>query len=151
MAVSLNNEQGHPVPDGVLADMERIAAEVLVLHEVPADAEVSLTLCTDEMIQTINKQWRTIDAPTDVLSFPLLDGDGPVTEGELLLGDIIISVERAIVQAEDFGHSLTRELLYLFTHGMLHLLGYDHHDETERCTMREKEEALLSSVGAERK
>lgn len=150
MAVSLNIEEGYASPPDILADMERLAGEALVRHGLPMDAEVSLTLCGDATIRALNRQWRSIDAPTDVLSFPLLDDGVSDHDGELLVGDIIISLEKAARQADDYGHSLKRELLFLFVHGMLHLLGYDHHDEQERLDMRAEEETLLAVVGAER-
>jgi probable rRNA maturation factor len=150
MAVSINNSYGKPLSDEVWQKIEQIADEALIRHGLPPQAEISLTLCDDRAIHALNKQWRDIDSPTDVLSFPLWEGNELMDAGELPLGDIIISVERAEVQAGEFGHSLERELLFLFTHGVLHLLGYDHMDEDERQEMRTEEESLLSGVGAER-
>jgi probable rRNA maturation factor len=150
MVVSLNNEYGRELPADVLQMMEQVAKEALDRHDLPATAEVSLTLCDDQSIHALNKQWRDVDAPTDVLSFPLLDGQETQLIDEMPVGDIIISVERASAQAIEFGHSLERELLYLFAHGMLHLLGYDHMEEEDRRMMREEEESLLAIVGAER-
>ena len=150
MAVMLNREQGNTVPPGVLAAMEEIARMALTEHGLPSETEISLTLCSDEEIHQLNKQWRSVDAPTDVLSFPLLDSDEVEADPdeEILLGDIVISLERAIAQAQDFGHSVERELLYLFVHGVLHLLGYDHLEASEQMEMRSVEESLLTAVGA---
>lgn len=149
MAVSFNIEEGQALPPELLSDLELLAAAVLLRHGLPADAEVSLMLCADETIHALNKQWRSVDSPTDVLSFPLLADGEFKAAGEMLLGDVVISVERAASQAADFGHSLKRELFYLFTHGMLHLLGYDHEGDEEQQEMRAMEELLLAVVGVE--
>lgn len=152
MTVLLNDEHNVPLSSGILVAMEKVTAEALADHNFPTNAEVSLTLCDDATIHDLNKTWRSVDAPTDVLSFPLLgDMTLQVPSGEeLLVGDIVISVERAQLQAEEYGHSLEREMLYLYVHGLLHLLGYDHLVEDEMLEMRTLEEALLSAVGATR-
>lgn len=150
MAVILNNQQNRLLPPDVLSAAERAAQNALRMHGLPGDAEISLLLCDNETIRVLNRDWRGKDAVTDVLSFPLLDGDSSLPEGELLLGDIIISLERAGEQAREFGHTLEREFLYLFVHGLLHLLGYDHEDEEERLEMRGVEEEILAAVGATR-
>jgi probable rRNA maturation factor len=121
---------------------------------------VSVTLTDNEQIHALNREHRGIDRPTDVLSFPMLefDEDGVAEDcdfdmdGELvLLGDIVISMERAAEQAEEYGHSLIREVGFLTAHSMLHLLGYDHVDNPEgERLMREKEEAVLESLGITR-
>jgi probable rRNA maturation factor len=113
-------------------------------------AEISLTLCDNESIRVLNQQWRGLDSATDVLSFPMWDEGETPPDARLPLGDIIISVERADEQAREFGHSRERELLFLFTHGLLHLLGYDHLKPDDREEMRRQEESLLAAVGAER-
>ncbi|MCL5981677.1 MAG: rRNA maturation RNase YbeY [Firmicutes bacterium] len=152
MAVIINFDQEEATPPAqVLSLMERIAnlaAEGLAL---PAAVEVSVMFCDDEAIHALNKKWRDVDAATDVLSFPLLDDaedwhEAP--EVEVLLGDIVISLERAAEQAKRYGHSQEREVLYLFTHGMLHLLGFDHLEEDERQRMRRREEELMHAAGA---
>lgn len=148
MAVLVNNEEEYPLPQKVMEAIETIAAKALVAHGMPADAEISLTFCGDRAIHALNKQWRCVDRPTDVLSFPLFaDEEGPGIAGGLLLGDIVISLERAAAQAKEYGHSPEREILYLFTHGLLHLLGYDHLQEEDKPAMRSFEEELLSGVG----
>ena len=106
------------------------------------DAEVSLSLVTNEEIQQINKKFRKIDRPTDVLSFPSLE--------EEFLGDIIISIEKATEQANEYGHSLERELGFLVAHSMLHLMGYDHMDEPSEKEMFEKQETILNRCSLKR-
>lgn len=118
----------------------------------------ALTVCGNEYIKTLNAKYRNKDAATDVLSFPLLLSDAPEKvnylptdfdpeTGELMLGDIIISIERAKEQAEEFGHSLEREMCYLAVHSALHLVGYDHMTEPDRRQMRKKEEEILEKLG----
>lgn len=116
-------------------------------------AEVSVTLTDDEEIHILNKQYRNVDRPTDVLSFPLneageTDDDGDDTDA---LGDIVISVERAAKQAEEYGHSLDRELAFLAVHSTLHLLGYDHETPDEERDMFSRQEAILDSMGLSRR
>jgi len=107
---------------------------------------VSVLITDDEKIHELNRQYRGKDAPTDVLSFPLYDDEGYLDEEEL--GDIVISLERAKLQAEEYGHSLNREIAFLTAHSMLHLLGYDHENgETE---MFEKQEEILNILGIKR-
>ncbi len=106
------------------------------------DVEVSIVLVDDEYIQNLNKNYRSIDAPTDVLSFAMRESvdESDISfecEEEELLGDVVISLERARSQAEEYGHSIEREIGFLVTHGILHLLGYDHETESERAVMRE--------------
>ena len=120
------------------------------------DFEVSILITDNDGIQQINKEYREIDAPTDVLSFPILefDEDGVMIEESgdydgdmLLLGDIVISLERAKAQAEEYGHSFEREIGFLTVHSMLHLLGYDHLDEAEqKAQMRQREEAIAATI-----
>lgn len=122
--------------------------------------EVSVIYVDNESIREINEETRGIDKATDVLSFPMLDYDhGKVfkdcyvgyefsqidlNEGNLVLGDIVLSLERAKEQSEDFGHSFQREVCYLIIHSILHLLGYDHMEEDEKKVMRAREEEILS-------
>ena len=116
--------------------------------------EVNLTLTNNEGIHMINKEYRQIDRPTDVLSFPMGEnGDYPVNPETnfKILGDIVISVERAVTQADEYDHSLRRELGFLTTHSMLHLLGYDHvNGGIEAAKMREREEEVMELVGQPR-
>ncbi len=115
--------------------------------------EVSVVLCDDEYIHGLNRDYRGKDSPTDVLSFALNEGESaPIVDGpqENLLGDIIISLDRAVFQAEEYGHSLEREVAFLTLHGMLHLLGYDHEEEEDRREMRVEEEHILQLLGISR-
>lgn len=123
--------------------------------------DINIILVNDENIRKLNGEFRKIDAATDVLSFPMLEmheGDVEYEEsdldmdtGLLLLGDIVISVETAARQAQEYGHSLDRELAFLTSHGMFHLLGYDHEDETCARKMFDKQEEVLSKMGLQRK
>lgn len=125
----------------------------------PYEAEVNLTLTNNEGIHVINKEYRNIDRPTDVLSFPMLQYDTPgdfgfleeennddfnPDTGEALLGDIIISVDKVYEQAENYGHSVEREFAFLITHSMLHLFGYDHMQEDEAKVMEEEQRKILT-------
>lgn len=127
----------------------------------PYEAEVNLTLTDNEGIHAINKEFRDIDRPTDVLSFPMLSYDLPgeftflddedsddfnPDTGEALLGDIVISVEKVYEQAESFGHSVEREYAFLITHSMLHLFGYDHMEEDEAKVMEDKQKDILNKM-----
>lgn len=123
------------------------------VYDIETHTEVSLVLSDDAYIHALNLQYRGKDCPTDVLSFALNEGEEPeVLDGpeEVLLGDIIISLETATRQAIEYGHSLERELAYLTVHGILHLLGYDHMTEEEKCEMRQEEEHVLSLLGIHR-
>ncbi|MFC5557675.1 rRNA maturation RNase YbeY [Ureibacillus thermophilus] len=115
------------------------------------EAEVSITFVTNEKIHEINREYRHIDRPTDVISFALEEmGEGEIEiVGDMprVLGDIIISVERTREQAEEYGHSFERELGFLAVHGFLHLLGYDHMTEEDEKVMFSKQEEILSSFG----
>ncbi|CAG7606064.1 Endoribonuclease YbeY [Paenibacillus solanacearum] len=140
-------------------------------QENVSDGEVALTFVDDEAIRELNKQYRGLDKPTDVLSFAMQeigdeeleiiygeddfedsdDADGEEEDGfEEPLGDIVISVPRAIAQAEEYGHSVDRELGFLFVHGFLHLIGYDHQTEEEEKAMFGKQEQILQKAGLTR-
>lgn len=127
----------------------------------PYEAEVNLTLTDNEGIHAINKEFRDIDRPTDVLSFPMLNYETPgdftfldeednndfnPDTGEALLGDIVMSVEKVVEQAESYGHSIEREYAFLITHSMLHLFGYDHMEEEEAKLMEEKQREILNQM-----
>jgi len=122
----------------VLAFMEQAAVAACAANGIE-DAEISLSFVSPEAIRSLNKAYRSVDEVTDVLSFPQDD--------RAFLGDVVICTERAREQAEAYGHGEARELAYLFVHGLLHLLGYDHEDETARETMRAEEEWALAQVG----
>lgn len=129
--------------------MEKAARAVLESEKTPP-AELSLHLTDDDGIQTLNRTYRNVDEPTDVLSFGLGSEDECLPEGTLLLGDVIISLERAREQAETYGHPFEREIAFLVVHGVLHLLGYDHEEDAEREIMRAREEAILAKLGLRR-
>ena len=143
---------------------KKVAQSVLELENCPYDSQVNLVLTDNSGIHEVNRQFRGIDAPTDVLSFPMIPFETPAdyqildqdesffdldTE-ELLLGDIMISAERVISQAEDYGHSIKREFCFLVAHSMLHLLGYDHMVPKEAAIMEQKQEAALEKLGITR-
>lgn len=119
------------------------------------NAEVSITFTDNEHIHEINREYRNVDRPTDVISFALNENaeEEPSIEGEIpvnMLGDIIISVERAKEQASEYGHSVRREIAFLTVHGMLHLLGYDHIEEEDRIEMRKEEDFVMEKLGISR-
>lgn len=135
--------------------IEKIIADALTYEGFQKPCEVSVSIVDNEEIHQINKQFRDIDRATDVLSFPLLtfeEGEIPDLneKDEVLLGDIIISLERAREQAEEYGHSLKREIAFLTAHSMLHLLGYDHMEEEEEKEMFEKQREILNKAGIPR-
>ena len=116
----------------------------LAFENVTAPCEVSVTFADNKGIQAINREYRQIDAPTDVLSFPLFEEQG----GKKQLGDIVLSLERCAVQAEEFGHSFERECAFLTVHSTLHLLGYDHvNGEEEEMDMRKRQTAIVEKMG----
>jgi probable rRNA maturation factor len=117
------------------------------------EAEVSLMLVDDQRIHALNLEYRGVDRPTDVLSFALQEEMEEEPDSEFedeMLGDIVISIPRARAQAEEYGHSFERELVYLAVHGTLHLLGYDHEEETDKQEMRHKEEEVMALLKLER-
>ena len=142
------------IPSRVRLLIRRSCVAVLRMEEFQGSAEVSVRFVDNEMIRELNKKYRNIDKETDVLSFPL--GENGVYDvnpdtGAYLLGDIVISVQKAMEQAEEYGHSLEREIAFLSVHSMLHLLGYDHvNGGLEAVHMREKEEEVLTQLGLKR-
>ncbi len=149
-----NDQKAIKVPKGLRMLIRRCCTAVLVMENFLDDAEVSVTLVDNERIHELNREHRNIDKETDVLSFPLgVDGkwDYNHETGEALLGDIVISLPKAVEQAERYGHGLEREVGYLTVHSMLHLLGYDHENGgLELLRMREKEEQALTELGLKR-
>jgi probable rRNA maturation factor len=138
------------------AAVKQAAAEALRYENFVEECEISVSIVDNEEIRQINRQFRNIDKATDVLSFPMLTfQEGEQAErnedGEILLGDIIISLERAREQAAEYGHSLKREIAFLTAHSMLHLLGYDHMtpEEEEEMFRRQKEILLLAGFPRE--
>ncbi len=128
--------------------IDKVCQKAAEVYGLPETSEISVLLCDNEHIHQLNKEYRNIDLPTDVLSFALNEGEDEMTgEEQLLLGDIVISVERTAEQAAEYGHSFERELAYLTTHGMLHILGYDHMTEEDKQEMRTEEEFILQELG----
>lgn len=118
-------------------------------------AEVSVSFVTPEEIQSLNRDYRNVDSVTDVLSFPQFDSvddliDMQEETGVAELGDVVICMDRAKEQAEEFGHSLEREVIYLFVHSILHLLGYDHMEEEQKAEMRAREDEVMGELGITR-
>lgn len=149
-----NKQKAFRVPTGMRLLMRRCCHAVLELEGFTEDAEVDISIVDNEQIRRINNEQRHIDLVTDVLSFPLGENgvyDKNPATGACMLGDIVISAQRAAEQAEQFGHSLQREIGYLTVHSMLHLLGYDHvQGGIEAVHMREKEEKVMTSLGLPR-
>ncbi|MBQ8637998.1 MAG: rRNA maturation RNase YbeY [Lachnospiraceae bacterium] len=143
----------------------RVVMGCMDFENCPYEAEVNVLLTDNEQIHEINREHRGIDAPTDVLSFPMVDYEHPADfdpledasedyfnfeTGELVLGDIIISLEKVLEQADNYGHSIQRELAFLVAHSMLHLFGYDHMEEEERAVMEERQRTILAELGINR-
>ncbi|MBQ7704228.1 MAG: rRNA maturation RNase YbeY [Selenomonadaceae bacterium] len=134
---------------------EKILSEILRAADVVGklygceNSELSITLTDDKNIHALNKKYRQIDRPTDVLSFAFRESEEPeILNAEVeILGDIIISLERAKIQAEEFGHSYLREVIFLEVHGLLHLLGYDHIEENERLEMEAEQKFVMENLG----
>jgi probable rRNA maturation factor len=146
-----NKQKTVKIPTGLRMLVRRCCNAVLRMEDFPYPAEISVTFVNNEQIRELNKQYRSKDMATDVLSFPMGE-DGVYDEnhstGAKILGDIVISMEKAVEQAELYGHSLEREVGYLTAHSMLHLLGYNHEDGgIERVHMREKEEQVMVQLG----
>ncbi len=143
---------------------KEVAEKVLEMESCPYDASVNLVLTDNEEIKRVNTEFRNILAPTDVLSFPMIPFEAPadysvveeddsyfdLDTDELLLGDIMISAERAAAQAKEFGHSVKREFCFLVAHSMLHLLGYDHMTPEEAAVMEKKQSDALEELGITR-
>ncbi len=148
--VITNQQKKVKIPTGMRMLVRRCCNAVLKLEKFEGSAEISVTFVDNEEIHKLNLQYRNIDSATDVLSFPLgEDGkyDLDPSTGAKMLGDVVISVEKAVDQANLYGHSLQREIGYLTAHSVLHLLGYDHETGLERVHMREKEELVMEQLG----
>ncbi len=145
-------EEGQVLEESLLAKMEEAAKVLFEKEGVDQErVEISLTLVSLEEIRELNRDYRDVDRETDVLSFPQFESVEDMPEfGELCLGDVVICLDKVEEQAEEFGHSFERELIYLFVHSLLHLLGYDHMEEGEKAVMRAKEEEIMKAVELER-
>ena len=149
-----NRQKAVKIPTGLRMLIRRCCHAALDLEGIDGSAQVDVTLVDNELIHKINLEQRGIDAPTDVLSFPLGENGefeiNPET-GEKLIGNIVLSLEQAQHQAEEYGHSFNREVGYLTVHSMFHLLGYDHVEGgLEAVHMREKEETVMDQIGLAR-
>lgn len=142
-------EDGQAVSEEIRKTMERAACRCLEMEGVDGQrAELSVTFVDPEEIRILNRDYRGVDKVTDVLSFPQFEGaDEMPQQGELCLGDVVICREKAAGQAEEFGHSFEREIIYLFTHSVLHLLGYDHMTDEDKRQMRQREEEVMEYLG----
>jgi len=149
MPVFVSNLQEEvPVDEALVSTIEKAAIGVLSAQKVPPGVEVSVALVDTARIRELNRLYREVDAPTDVLSFPM--DDPHAGEPETVLGDVVIALPVAVRQAADYGHALGREVAYLTVHGVLHLLGFDHVEAQDREIMRRHEEAVLSGLGLTR-
>ena len=145
-------EEGQAVSEEILEIMTKAAEYCLEMEEIDEErSEISVTFVDKEEIHELNNQYRGVDSPTDVLSFPQFDDfDDLPEEGDICLGDVVICTDKAKEQAEEFGHTFEREIIYLFVHSILHLLGYDHMDEDEKALMRRQEEIVMEHLGITR-
>lgn len=164
MTLYIEEEGKVTLPFDVKETAELIVETALEYEGCPYEAEVNLLLTDDEEIRIMNREHRQIDRATDVLSFPMLDYQTPgdlsdieeqgdafnPESGELMLGDIVISKDRVIAQAEEYGHSVRREYAFLIAHSMLHLLGYDHMEEEERRLMEDRQRGVMKKAGIPR-
>jgi len=140
-----NRQMRIDIDDNMQKEIMRSIEVCIRAEKKPSNCEISVSFVNNEEIQELNKEYRNIDKPTDVLSFPLGDYDN--STNHYLLGDIIISTDKAVEQAYEFGHSILREIIYLTVHSMFHLLGYDHLNEDEKAVMRQKEKNVLKEIG----
>lgn len=152
MPVLVSNLQEKKVlSDQQIALVKAAVGLVLAEEGYHPQAEVSVVFVDDGKICELNRQYRQVDRPTDVLSFAMLEGDPlPGEDGGPVLGDIVISLEAAMRQANEYGHGVHREIAYLVVHGMLHLLGDSHEQEEDRRIMREKEKKIMDKLGLPR-
>ena len=161
MSLFIEDESVVSLPFDAREVAELTVEAALAYIQCPYEAEVNLLLTSDEEIRKINQEFRQMDKATDVLSFPMLvywvPGDFSKIEeeqgeafnpesGELLLGDIVISTDKVLAQAEAYGHSAKREFAFLMIHSMLHLFGYDHMEDSERLVMEEKQREILEKI-----
>lgn len=152
-------EEEDCISEELLGTMETAARRAVELEGLPeGSCELSVTFVTKDEIRALNSEYRGIDKPTDVLSFPQFEkeeldayrSEPDEIPDELMLGDVVISKDKAEEQAVEFGHSFERELIYLFTHSVLHLLGYDHEEADDKIVMRRREEEIMDWLGIPR-
>ena len=159
--MTLNYEKETEITPNLGESAEDLARRVILagLEETrcPFDVQVSLLITDNDNIREMNRSFRQIDAPTDVLSFPLQEFEQPAgcsvfdpESGQLMLGDIVINAQRVISQAEEYGHSQKREYAFLIAHSLLHLVGFDHMEEEERLQMEEHQRRIMEMTGISR-
>ena len=161
MSLYMEEEGAVTLPFDTEETAELVIEAALEYEGCPYEAEINLLLTTDEAIREMNQMFRQIDKATDVLSFPMLDYEEPgdfskmedhaqdcfnPESGELMLGDIVISKDKVLAQAEAYGHTPRREYAFLIAHSMLHLFGYDHMEEDERLSMEQKQREILEKI-----
>lgn len=149
-----NSQKMYKITPQLRALIKRCCEQTLTFEDIDDNAQVSVSFVDNDEIHALNKEYRNVDRSTDVLSFPLGDENGfdvDNSSNAILLGDIVISVEKAIAQAEEYGHSTEREIAFLTVHSMLHLLGYDHEtSEQDEKDMFARQEEILSQLGITR-
>ena len=164
MRIYLENEGDLELDLNYQEVAQRVGDAVLDYEQCPYESEVELLLTMDEEIREMNREFRDIDRATDVLSFPMIAYESPADfafleedescfdpdTGELMLGNIVISKQKVVEQAEEYGHTVEREYAFLIAHSMLHLLGYDHMEEEERAVMEKKQREILYGLGITR-
>lgn len=161
MTIQIEKETSTELEFDYDALIRKVILAALEYEQCPYEAEINVILTDNASIQQVNAEIRGIDLATDVLSFPMAEYPSPAEfegleeqedcfhpeTGELLLGDIMISLDKVLSQSAEYGHSSERELGFLVAHSMLHLFGYDHMEEEERITMEERQEKILESIG----
>lgn len=164
MTIQIDYETDRQLDIDYTALANKVAQQILDSENCPYEASVNLVITDNEEIKRVNAEFRNINAPTDVLSFPMIPFETPadysvvedqdeyfdLDTDELLLGDMMISVDRVFSQAEEYGHSTEREFSFLFAHSMLHLLGYDHMEPDEAAVMEKKQAQALEVLGIRR-
>lgn len=165
MTILVENEAEKELDFDYEEVIKNVVEKAIEIEGCPYETEINVLLTGNEEIHEANRNFRDIDRPTDVLSFPMVDYNLPADfslvderpecylnpeTDELLLGDIMISVDKVYEQAEEYGHSRKREFAFLIAHSMLHLLGYDHIEDEERAVMEAKQEAILETLGITR-
>lgn len=139
-----NRQDFMEVKEKNMKAIEKAISTTIEVEKAKGNFEVSVSFVTNKEIRELNKNYRNVDSETDVLSFPMDDEEDP--EGVIMLGDVILSTEKIIEQAEYYGHSLEREMIYLTVHSMLHLLGYDHMTDDEKEEMRNREKEVMKEL-----
>lgn len=151
MKLIINNETNEDI--NIKNDLEKVIREVLDVEKVDQEkCEISLSFVDEEKIKQLNKDFRSIDRATDVLSFPIEDffnedRENILEKPYLMLGDVVICLDVARKQADDLGHSFEREVMYLTCHSILHLLGYDHIEDDDKKIMRKREKEVMKNLG----